>query len=79
MRKGIALIVGVTGISGYNLANVLVADGWTVYGLARRPLPQDGVIPVAADLLDADSTAKALRGLPITHVFFCTWTRRDTE
>lgn len=27
MRKGIALIVGVTGISGYNLANVLLADG----------------------------------------------------
>ncbi|SON75570.1 exported hypothetical protein [Xanthomonas phaseoli pv. phaseoli] len=79
MRKGIALIVGVTGISGYNLANVLLADGWTVYGLARRPLPHDGVIPVAADLLDADSTNSALRGLPITHVFFCTWTRRDTE
>ncbi|PPU13602.1 MULTISPECIES: SDR family oxidoreductase [Xanthomonas] len=79
MRKGTALIVGVTGISGYNLANVLVADGWTVYGLARRPLPQDGVIPLAADLLDADSTSTALRGLPITHVFFCTWTRRDTE
>lgn len=79
MRKGIALIVGVTGISGYNLANVLVADGWTVYGLARHPLPQDGVIPVATDLLDADRTRNALRDLPITHVFFCTWTRRDTE
>lgn len=79
MRKGIALIVGVTGISGYNLANVLLADGWTVYGLARRPLPHDGVIPVAADLLDAESTHNALRGLPITQVFFCTWTRRDTE
>lgn len=39
MRKGIALIVGVTGISGYNLANVLLADGWAVYGLARRPPP----------------------------------------
>lgn len=79
MQKGTALIVGITGISGYNLANVLLASGWTVYGLARRPQAQDGVTPVAADLLDADATNKALDGLPITHVFFCTWTRRATE
>ncbi|WP_101925086.1 MULTISPECIES: SDR family oxidoreductase [Luteimonas] len=79
MQKGTALIVGSTGISGHNLANVLVASGWTVYGLARTPLPQTGVLPVAADLLDAEASAEALRGLPITHVFFCTWTRRDTE
>ena len=79
MQKGTALIVGVTGISGHNLANVLVASGWTVYGLARHPLAQEGVIPVAADLLDANSSSAALVGLPITHVFFCTWTRRATE
>ncbi len=79
MRKGTALIVGVTGISGYNLANTLVASGWTVYGLARKPVAQEGVIPVAADLLDAESTRQALAGLPISHVFFCTWTRRPTE
>ncbi len=79
MQKGTALVVGITGISGHNLARVLVADGWTVYGLARRPLPQDGVIAVAADLLDRDATVAALASLPITHVFFCTWTRRDTE
>ncbi|WP_313330462.1 SDR family oxidoreductase [Pseudomonas oryzihabitans] len=79
MRKGTALIVGVTGISGYNLANTLVASGWTVYGLARKPVAQEGVIPVATDLLDAESTRQALAGLPISHVFFCTWTRRATE
>ena len=79
MQKGTALIVGVTGISGHNLARVLVADGWTVHGLARQPGAQESVIPVAADLLDSDSVHKALRGLPITHVFFCTWTRRATE
>lgn len=62
MRKGAALIVGVTGISGYNLANVLLADGWTVYGLARRPLSHEGVIPVAADLLDAEATKLRCRG-----------------
>lgn len=79
MQKGTALIVGVTGISGHNLARVLVAEGWTVYGLARQPGNQDGVIPVAADLLDSGSVQKALKGLPISHVFFCTWTRRATE
>jgi nucleoside-diphosphate-sugar epimerase len=79
MQKGTALVVGSTGISGYNLANVLVASGWTVYGLARRPVARDGVIAVQADLLDAASVSSALAGLPITHVFFCTWTRRDTE
>ncbi|KAB7768345.1 SDR family oxidoreductase [Xanthomonas maliensis] len=79
MRKGVALIVGITGISGYNLANVLLADGWTVYGLARRPQPHAGVLPVAVDLLDAAASEQALRGLPITHVFFCAWTRRDSE
>ena len=79
MQKGIALIAGVTGISGHNLANVLVASGWTVYGLARQPVAQEGVIPLSADLLDAASTSKALKGIPVTHVFFCTWTRRPTE
>lgn len=79
MQKGIALIAGVTGISGHNLANVLVASGWTVYGLARQPVAQEGVIPVVADLLDGEAIKKALKGLSITHVFFCTWTRRATE
>ncbi len=79
MLKGTALIVGVTGISGYNLANVLISSGWTVYGLARKPSSQEGVIPVTGDLLDEQSLTAALKDLPITHAFFCTWTRRDTE
>ena len=32
-----ALIAGVTGIVGNNLAHQLVANGWQVHGLARRP------------------------------------------
>ncbi len=79
MQKGTALIVGVSGISGHNLARVLVAEGWTVYGLARNPGKQEGVIPVAADLFDPAVVRQALQGLPVTHVFFCTWSRRDTE
>lgn len=79
MRKGTALVVGATGITGGNLASYLVASGWTVYGLSRRPTEQSGVIPVAADLLDASATREALASLPITHVFYCTWIRRDNE
>ncbi len=37
MRERNALIVGVTGIVGRNLADRLLEEGWTVYGLARRP------------------------------------------
>ncbi len=79
MRKGTVLVVGATGITGGNLASYLVASGWTVYGLSRHPTEQSGVIPVAADLLDASATRKSLAGLPITHVFYCTWIRRDNE
>ncbi|MEG3078745.1 SDR family oxidoreductase [Halomonas sp. 5021] len=79
MRKGTALVVGATGITGGNLASYLVASGWTVYGLSRRATQQSGVIPIAADLLDEPATEQALAGLPITHVFYCTWIRRDNE
>ncbi len=75
-----ALVVGITGISGSNVADQLVAEGWTVHGLARRP-PQDrvGVTPVVADLLDAEQTKAALADLDVSHVYFCTWARQDTE
>jgi nucleoside-diphosphate-sugar epimerase len=75
-----ALVVGVTGISGNNTARRLVDDGWEVYGLSRGGSPgRSGVHGVAADLLDADATAAAVRGVRPTHVFFCTWQRRPTE
>ena len=75
-----ALVVGASGIGGSYAARELLANGWKVYGLARRP-PQDasGVIPVAADLLDAASLGTALAGVAPTHVFITTWMRRDTE
>jgi nucleoside-diphosphate-sugar epimerase len=78
MRKGVALVVGATGITGGNLSQHLLASGWTVYGLSRRPAASQ-YIPVAADLLDPASVKSALQALPITHVFFCTWTRRANE
>lgn len=75
-----ALVVGVTGIGGSHVARQLVSDGWTVYGLARRPqqLP-DAVVPVAADLLDADSLESVLAHVSPTHVFITTWMRNATE
>jgi len=77
-KKGAALIAGSTGIVGGNLAALLVEQGWTVYGLARRPTVAAGVIPVAADLRDRNLFA-ALTGIAPTHVFFCSWLRQSTE
>jgi nucleoside-diphosphate-sugar epimerase len=76
----IALIVGASGIVGSNLANELLANGWTTYGLARRPqtdLP--GLLPVAADLLDPTNLETALANVAPTHVFLTSWMRNDTE
>lgn len=75
-----ALVVGSTGIVGQNLAARLVADGWVVYGLARRPRTGDpGVIPLAADLLEIDGLRKVLSDVRPSHVFFCSWLRQPTE
>jgi nucleoside-diphosphate-sugar epimerase len=75
-----ALIAGVTGIVGNNLASHLVSMGWEVHGLARRPetgIP--GVRPVAADLLDPETLRPSLAGSDPTHVFLTSWVRRATE
>ncbi|QJE01114.1 SDR family oxidoreductase [Massilia forsythiae] len=79
-----ALVVGASGIGGRYTARELLANGWTVYGLARTP-PRDlpGMIPVAADLLDPPALNMALdaalAGDGPTHVFITTWMRQDSE
>ncbi len=79
MRR-IALVVGATGIGGSYVARQLVANGWSVYGLARRPTgDSNGVTPVTADLLDMKSLEAALAGVRPTHVFITTWMRQATE
>ena len=78
--SGCALVVGVTGISGGNLAGRLLADGWQVAGMCRHPEGlDDRITPLVADLEDRDAVSAAVRGTAPTHVFFTTWSRRATE
>jgi nucleoside-diphosphate-sugar epimerase len=74
-----ALVVGASGIVGSATADLLSRQGWTVFGLARRPKAQAGVQPLAADLQNAQSTAAALEGVNPDAVFITTWQRQDTE
>jgi len=76
----IALVAGASGIIGGTLAEKLVSKSWTTYGLARRPDREiDGVIPIAADLLDREGLKAALGEVSPTHVFIATWMRNRTE
>lgn len=80
MTSNTALIVGASGITGSYLAKALLAKGWTAYGLSRNPVNDiNGLIPVAADLLNIDSLATALATVKPTHVFLTSWMRNDTE
>lgn len=75
-----ALVVGVTGIAGYNCAQALLAEGWSVVGLSRSPRYEiPGVAHVYADVLHPPSVESAIHGKGITHLFFTTWSRQDTE
>lgn len=76
----IALVVGVSGITGSNLAEELIRQGWTTYGLARNPhVSIEGLRPVAADLLRPENLLAALADVAPTHVFFTSWMRMETE
>src|ERR1700735_5470130 len=76
----IALIAGVTGIVGNNLAQRLLANGWEVHGLARRPSTGiDGISSISADLLNPAALSSAVAGLEPSHVFITTWLRQPTE
>jgi nucleoside-diphosphate-sugar epimerase len=74
-----ALVVGVTGIAGNNLARHLLSRGWSVHGVARRPRSDLELTPIPLDLADREATHAGLRGVDVTHVFFCTWSRQPTE
>ena len=76
---GKALVVGASGIVGSATAALLGERGWTVHGLARHPVAQAGVSPVAVDLLDGPATAAALADVAVDAVFITTWLRQDSE
>jgi nucleoside-diphosphate-sugar epimerase len=75
-----ALVVGVTGIGGYNTAQALLAQGWDVAGLSRAPRYEiPGVRHVYADVMDQATVTEAVKDLSVSHLFFTTWARQDTE
>ncbi len=75
-----ALVVGVTGMAGYNAAQALVRDGWHVVGLSRSERYEvPGVERLTADAADPESVKAALRGRDISHLVFATWSRQATE
>ncbi|KQO64410.1 SDR family oxidoreductase [Curtobacterium sp. Leaf261] len=75
-----ALVVGATGIAGGAIVDRLLADGWSVTALSRRPGPErSGLRQVSADLTSATALAEALADEHPTHVFFTAWARQDTE
>jgi nucleoside-diphosphate-sugar epimerase len=75
-----ALIAGVSGIVGNNLARHLTGRGWRVTGLARRPSTDiPGLRPVVADLLDPAGLGRAVVDERPDAVFITTWMRQPTE
>ena len=75
-----ALVVGASGITGQNAARLLLDQGWRVHGISRREAEGlDGLEQIHVDLQDASATADSLHGGNYTHVFYCTWAKRDTE
>ena len=64
-----ALVVGASGIVGSAITQLLIDNQWQVAALSRHPSQVQGVIPVAADLQDPASLARALANLKPTHVF----------
>lgn len=87
--ESVALIVGVTGIVGNSLAEILPLSDtpggpWKVYGVARRPRPSwnaDHPIQyIQCDISDSDETKSKLSQLEdVTHIFYVTWASKSTE
>ncbi|KAG6624534.1 hypothetical protein CIPAW_16G033600 [Carya illinoinensis] len=87
--QSVGLVIGVTGIVGNSLAEILPLSDtpggpWKVYGVARRPRPDwnaDHPIEyIQCDVSDPEDTQAKLSPLTdVTHVFYVTWTSRPTE
>ncbi|XP_027368148.1 3-oxo-Delta(4,5)-steroid 5-beta-reductase-like [Abrus precatorius] len=87
--QSVALIIGVTGIVGNSLAEILPLHDtpggpWKVYGVARRARPSwDADNPVhyiQCDISNQNDAESKLSGLTdVTHIFYVSWTSRPTE
>jgi nucleoside-diphosphate-sugar epimerase len=79
VMAGNALVVGASGIIGSATSEVLLAEGWNVAGLSRRPSRQRDIRPLAVDLQDRVATIAALADIRPDAVFITTWLRQDSE
>ncbi|XP_058189593.1 (S)-8-oxocitronellyl enol synthase ISY1-like [Rhododendron vialii] len=87
--QSVALIIGVTGIVGNSLAEILPLSDtpggpWKVYGVARSPRPtwnaDHPIDYIQCDISDPDLTQSTLSPLTdVTHLFYTTWTNRSNE
>ncbi|XP_044475881.1 3-oxo-Delta(4,5)-steroid 5-beta-reductase-like [Mangifera indica] len=87
--QSVGLIVGVTGIVGNSLAEILPLSDtpggpWKVYGVARRPRPNwnaDHLVEyIQCDISDPEETRTKLSQLTdVTHVFYVSWINRSSE
>ena len=79
--KNIALIVGATGLSGSYAGRHLKEQGWTVVTVSRSAadLPWSDR-HIAANLEDPAASKAALSAAAdVSHIFFCIWSRQQTE
>ncbi|KAL0017506.1 hypothetical protein SO802_004575 [Lithocarpus litseifolius] len=87
--QSVGLVIGVTGIVGNSLAEILPLSDtpggpWKVYGVARRPRPNwnsDHPIEyIQCDVSDPQDTESKLSQLTdVTHIFYATWVNKSTE
>ncbi len=70
-----ALIFGVTGIAGGNLAAHLNSlNDWEIHGVARQPVRGASYLTCHnVDLHDRAKAAKELSEIDPTHIFYCAW------
>lgn len=80
MSERRALVVGATGLTGRNTADLVARRGWQVTGVSRKQgMDTDGVRSFSADITDPMSIAAVAREVRPTHLFYCTWSRQETE
>lgn len=87
--QNVALIIGVTGIVGNSLAEILPRANtpggpWKVYGVARRPRPlwnvDHPIEYIQCDISSSEEIQSKLTLLTdVTQIFYVTWANRPTE